>query len=611
MYEEFFGLSRRPFAATVRHDLFFAAGPFEAARQTLVRCIGRGEGPALLIGPAGTGKTMLCQMVAKHFHDTFRVVVLDDGQVDTRRVLMQSIMFGLGQPYRDMDEGELRLGMIDYLTSSEDCPRGMLLIIDEADALPLRLLDEIRAITNLIRNGEPRVRLLLCGGSSMEERFTSPELDSFNQRIAARCYTETMSRSETAGYVAHQIAVVGGSTESPFDDDAIRSLYDATEGVPRLVNQVCDHAMMLATEQGTRHIGPVIIQEAWADLQQLPAPWGMTDEPTESTTIEAGESMVEFGALDDDEPAIAEHSFDEPLVNAVVPAEDNGPVMLRLVTEHDDDEPVWSPFEQNDLDLMAEDTSDALDTQQSGSLEAIIAPMLPVASDTLIDIVEPDSLVDEPIELASEETSEHVAASIFGDGYTDEEVIIEHHSTIESLERIIGRAIPRVASLEGKQIAAVLEVEVRATIITESPQTVIEHVPLTDEVEQPVEEPVVLDTVNDPLQASDEQIVAADSSDDLLGTTQLFVDSDPVLPYQGLDWRALIAGGTKGVDVQMSDAGEPVEIKSRTSPNAPLDDRDLILIDSADPVFPEALESPTGNLPSEKYGRLFARLRHG
>ncbi len=300
MYESFFGLTERPFAASPLAHRYFPGTAIEIARQTLVRCLERAEGTALLTGPAGTGKSMLCQVLAEQFHGQIMVALLDSGHLSTRRALLQAILYELGQPYRDMDESDLRLSLFDHLTprepTDETAAAGLLLIIDEAHTLPLRLLEELRLITNFVRQGEPRVRLLLAGGPQLEERFASPKLAAFNQRVAARCYLESLDRQQTIEYVRQQIEQVGGDADGIFTADAIGAVFNATDGIPRLVNQVCDHALLLAYAGGVRQLTASGIEEAWSDLQQLPTPWSAS----QGAPAVDSKGVVEFGNLDED-----------------------------------------------------------------------------------------------------------------------------------------------------------------------------------------------------------------------------------------------------------------------------------------------------------------------
>jgi type II secretory pathway predicted ATPase ExeA len=299
MYESFFGLNDRPFAATPVVKHYFPGRTIESARQTLSRCIDRAEGVGLLLGPAGTGKSLLCQVLAEQFRSRYQVALLDSGRLCTRRALLQAILFEIGLPYRDMAEGDLRLSLVDHLSSRATAsqPGGaILLLVDESHSLPTRLLEELRLLSNLVRHGQPRVRLVLSGGNQFEERLTSPKLQSFNQRISARCYLEALDRSQTTEYVRRQIEHVGGKGEGLFPADALNAIFEASDGIPRLINQICDHAMLLAFANGQRNVSADGIQEAWASLQQLPTPWTAAPEVTSGASVP---DVIEFGELDD------------------------------------------------------------------------------------------------------------------------------------------------------------------------------------------------------------------------------------------------------------------------------------------------------------------------
>ncbi len=313
MYESFFGLNARPFPSVPEVESYYPAATIEAARQTLTRCIRRGEGAGMVVGPSGTGKTLLCQVLAEQCPSSLPAVLLSCGRLSTRRTLLQAILHGLGQPYRQMDEGELRLALLDHLSSAEECPEGVLLLVDEAHTLPLRLLDEIRMLTNLVAGGKPRIRLVLAGGTVLEERFASPKLESFSQRLAARCYLEAFNLSETAAYIGAELTRAGGCGQRLFPPEACHAVYRATDGVPRLVNQVCDHALVLAFAAGKPAIEPATIEEAWSDLQQLPTPWSSEEKGPKSSGV------VEFGSVVDDAAPPSDGSTPgEPLT---VPAE--------------------------------------------------------------------------------------------------------------------------------------------------------------------------------------------------------------------------------------------------------------------------------------------------
>jgi type II secretory pathway predicted ATPase ExeA len=336
MYESFFEFEARPFLAAPVADRYYPAAAIEHARETVARCIERSEGPAVVLGSAGTGKSMLCQVLAQQLRDKFRVATLASARLCTRRALLQNILFELKQPYRDREEGELRLSLIDFLEPSEACPHGMLLFVDEAHMLPLRLLEEIRMLTNLVRDGQPRVRLVLAASLLLDERLASPRLESFNQRIAARCYLQSMNRDETFGYVRAQLSAVGGQPEQVFTEEALCAIYRATDGIPRLVNQVCDHVLIMAAVGQQKQIDAAGVEEAWADLQQLPSPWSSRDEAAVASCEQTG--ILEFGELDEPSDSqfgesvevTSEQSVDEPAEPVEPPATPEPQVTARL-----------------------------------------------------------------------------------------------------------------------------------------------------------------------------------------------------------------------------------------------------------------------------------------
>jgi type II secretory pathway predicted ATPase ExeA len=293
MYESFFGCRQRPFTASPQVERYFPGRTIDAARQTVERCIGRAEGTALVVGPAGTGKTLLTMKLAEAFRDQLSVARLGNGGLATRRAFFQAVLYELNLPYRGLEEGELRLSLIDRLTSDAG-DRGLLLIVDDAHTLPLRLLEEIRMLTDVARRGEPRVRLVLVGASSLEERLAVPRLATLQQRITARCYIEAFDRNDTLSYVRRQIAGVGGDPTQVFTEAALDAVHRATEGIPRLINQTCDHALVLGCAGGVKPIDTAGIEEAWSDLQQLPTPWSKAQGYAGPAA--GGDDVIEFAA---------------------------------------------------------------------------------------------------------------------------------------------------------------------------------------------------------------------------------------------------------------------------------------------------------------------------
>lgn len=411
MYESHFQFSERPFAAAPHGASYVPAANIEHARQSLIRCVERAEGVGLVIGPAGTGKSLLCQLLADHFRQKqFQVALLASARLHTRRSLLQNILFELNLPYRGMDDEELRLSLIDHLTPRTTGQGGLVLIVDEAHTLSLRLLEEIRLISNFIRDGQPRVRLVLSGGPAMEERLANPKLDSLAQRIAARCYLAPLQRDETRAYVREQLRRAGGQPDEIAPEPVLRAVFDASGGIPRLINQVCDHALILASIDGQKQLTERRIEQAWADLQQLPTPW----QDSAKSQAAAQASAIEFGQLGDEGIA--------------------GDVQLDL--------PGGDPLGNHTLAELAQidRTLDALD------LEPAATCAMPADGDReTCSPLDPSAAEMQLLSGAHHDP--------FGSGFDEEEVVIDRYASLEA------RLLPdrsRVTSAEGRVLGEAL-----------------------------------------------------------------------------------------------------------------------------------------------------------
>jgi type II secretory pathway predicted ATPase ExeA len=217
---------------------------------------------------------MSCLLLAQHFKDRFDVVLLASSQICTRRALLQYLLYELRLPYRDRSEGDLRLAINQrLLPNSEHANEGLLLIVDEAQTLSTKLLDELRLLTNIVHQGVPRVRLVLCGTMKLEDLLTHPQLESLNQRIASRNYLTPLSSYETTHYVRYKIERSGVHPDQVITGDALDALFRGSDGIPRLIDQLADHAFYLAEKMGARLVNATIVGQAWSALQQLPNPW--------------------------------------------------------------------------------------------------------------------------------------------------------------------------------------------------------------------------------------------------------------------------------------------------------------------------------------------------
>jgi type II secretory pathway predicted ATPase ExeA len=418
----------RPFPTAPDIRRYFPASVMEEARERLTRAINRWEGPAHVVGAAGTGKSLLLEVLAAQFREQMSVVALIGAQLCTRRALLQTMLFELGLPHRRMDEGELRLSLVEYLRGHDGNRQQMLLLVDEADALPIRLLQELRVLTNVADQGQPQVSLILAGSAILEERFAEPEMETFSQRISARCYLSPLGRKETFAYVRSQIAASGGDVDQLFNLEGLEAIFAATDGVPRLINQLGDQLIWMSQKTGYQPLDGAIVQQAWSDLQQLPAPW---NHSTFSSVIQADDQetesgVIEFGDLHEVPPPHSLNS-ETPPVESSCDSCPNG-----------DDMPASIPFDP-----------------QQGQLTA--HPNLELEMETL-DVTE--KLLQDLSDIQSEPFMESVdgtppeAYNPFEESFTTEEVVFDQYASFQAQ---LLSTTSRVVNHQDRQFASELE----------------------------------------------------------------------------------------------------------------------------------------------------------
>lgn len=304
MYLEFFGMSESPFPTVALSENYYGFQSMHQSLDTLKAAIQRDAGPCLVIGQAGSGKSILLDVLKKQQENQCQVICLSSTRLCTRRSLLQSLLYEVGQDYQIQDEGALRLQWSQFLRESSACQNGCLLLVDEAQTLPLHLLDELRVLTNLVRGGRPAVRLVLAGNSSLEENLNDPSMASFHQRIGCRVYLGNMGREELGHYINFQLERVDSQTRNLFTSDAIQAVHLATDGIPRLVNQLCEFALVCAAEKRVKQIDEDLVQWAWATMQQIPCAPLPSSEPKVPRTGDAPQAtdgnIIEYGELDDD-----------------------------------------------------------------------------------------------------------------------------------------------------------------------------------------------------------------------------------------------------------------------------------------------------------------------
>ena len=272
MYQSYFGMQRRPFGAAAQLEAYFPASGQEEALATLRYCITQGRGIALLTAPPGTGKTLVCRRLISSLEPAFTAALVTHTNLTSAKALLQAILHHLALPYRSMDEQELRLTLIDFLRGQYAGGTRTVLVIDEAQNLGIPVFEEVRMLGNLEGNVGQVVQTVLVGQPRLAGLLRQPELSALNQRIGTRASLGALNDEETLGYIRHQLQWAGVSPDKVFTQDAMAAVYEATGGIPRLINQLCEHAMLFAFLLEAPRVDQQVVEQASTDLNQASEP---------------------------------------------------------------------------------------------------------------------------------------------------------------------------------------------------------------------------------------------------------------------------------------------------------------------------------------------------
>ncbi len=248
MYRKYFGMKRSPFSIAPDPRFLYLSEQYREAIAHLIYGIRSDGGFVLMTGEIGTGKTTIVRRLLQTPHKNIVVAFIIHPALSVGQLLAAICdEFGLSYP-RKTSIKEL-VGIINtFLLDLNARRKKAILIIDEAQNLGHNVLEQIRLLTNLETNERKLLQIILVGQPELRDKLARPELRQLAQRIVARCHLEALSKGDLFLYVNHRLEVAGGKTDL-FSQEALNSLYVYSGGIPRLINVVCDRALLGAFVQ--------------------------------------------------------------------------------------------------------------------------------------------------------------------------------------------------------------------------------------------------------------------------------------------------------------------------------------------------------------------------
>ena len=276
MYTSFFGLGEKPFAITPDPRYLFMSERHAEALAHLLYGITEAGGFIQLTGEVGTGKTTIVRSLLERMPGHADVAVILNPQLTPVEFVL-TICEELGIFMRDEDAASIK-DLVDLLNrrllEAHAKGRRIVVIVDEAQNLTPATLEQVRLLTNLETGSQKLLQIILIGQPELREVLDRVELRQLAQRITGRYHLAPLSRTETAAYVNHRLKVAGANLEI-FTGTALREVHRLSGGVPRIINVICDRALLGAFTQEQHHIGAGMIREAASEVygRSFNPPW--------------------------------------------------------------------------------------------------------------------------------------------------------------------------------------------------------------------------------------------------------------------------------------------------------------------------------------------------
>jgi general secretion pathway protein A len=268
MYEAFYGLTSKPFQLNPDPNFYFASKQHRRAKAYLEYGVSRNEGFIVITGEIGAGKTMVLRSLIEGLNGsnviTGHLVTTQLGAEDTLRMVGAAFGFRV----KDVPKSELLITLEAFLISQTSKGKRCLLVVDEAQNLTPRAVEELRMLSNFQFGNQALLQSFLVGQPEFREILQRPEMEQFRQRVAATCHIGPLDLDETKGYIEHRLKCAGAAGKPSFEPAVFEVIFKASGGIPRRINAVCDRLLLAGFLAGHTHLTAADVTEVVQEFQQ-------------------------------------------------------------------------------------------------------------------------------------------------------------------------------------------------------------------------------------------------------------------------------------------------------------------------------------------------------
>jgi type II secretory pathway predicted ATPase ExeA len=267
MYKRFYGLQTNPFNLNPDPRFLYESRWVEEALACLKYGIESRKGFVMLTGEVGTGKTTLLNKLLRFL----RAKGLSTAYVFNPRLkvmeFLQYMMADFGLPADSNGKAAYLQRLNQFLLERYSAGKTAVLIVDEAQNLSVDVLEEIRMLTNLETSTEKLLQIILCGQPELETKMKDPNLRQLRQRIAIRARTHALNLEETGKYIQVRLGIAGASADPIFSAEAVEAIYEFSRGIPRVINLLCEHALITGFADQLRPIPARVLRQVAKEFE--------------------------------------------------------------------------------------------------------------------------------------------------------------------------------------------------------------------------------------------------------------------------------------------------------------------------------------------------------
>lgn len=267
MYETFFALKEKPFTITSNPSFLYLSQRHREALSHMLYGIQERAGFIEITGEVGTGKTTLCRALLNEFDERTKSAFIFNSNLSELQ-LMQTIVEDLGIRTEKKGKGALFSELNRFLIDQLALGNNVVLIIDEAQNLSKKLLEQVRMLSNLEAENKKLLQIVLVGQPELRDKLRDPSLRQLRQRISVRCHIDALKAQDVPNYIAHRLAHAGSNGLGPvFETTATDEIFRYSGGIPRLINIVCDKALLMAYVLEKRNINADIVRDCINEIE--------------------------------------------------------------------------------------------------------------------------------------------------------------------------------------------------------------------------------------------------------------------------------------------------------------------------------------------------------